>query len=361
MARALTGRVNRTRLIGRLPFLCLRARMRVRNNLRTTITVAEARRSVMQDRLSQYDVANRVDVEDADRVRDFVTSMFAARYPNADLSPLARAFADIKALFEGTYPGYLPCDTLYHDLRHTLDISLATARLIEGHDRVQQTPQQLGPRRAILGVIIALLHDSGYIRRESEAHVENGAVFTKVHVSRSAEFLLDYLPRLGFAAEAPIAAALVHFTGYEKDLDEIKIDDPADRLLGHMVGTADLIGQMSDRMYLEKCREFLYREFVWGRIARDITPDGREIVRYASPEDLMYKTPGFYEYVVRHRISTKLGGVERFAAAHFDGPNLYQAEIERNMTFLHQAIETEDLSRLRRFCYSLSSRPRQAH
>jgi hypothetical protein len=31
------------------------------------------------------------------------------------------------------------------------------------------------------------------------------------------------------------------------------------------------------------------------------------------------------------------------------------------MTFLHQAIETEDLGRLRRFCYSLSSRPRQAH
>jgi hypothetical protein len=361
MARALTGRANRTRLIGRLPFLCLRAQTPVRNNPRTTITVAEARRSVMQDRLSQYDVANRVDVEDADRVRDFVTSMFAARYPNADLSPLARAFADIKALFEGTFPGYLACDTLYHDLRHTLDISLATARLIEGHDRVHEAAQRLGPRRAVLGVIIALLHDSGYIRRASEANVENGAVFTKVHVSRSAEFLLDYLPRLGFAAEAPIAAALVHFTGYEKDLDDIKVDDPADRLLGHMVGTADLIGQMSDRMYLEKCREFLYREFVWGRIARDITPDGREIVRYASPEDLMYKTPGFYEYVVRHRISTKLGGVERFAAAHFDGPNLYQAEIERNMTFLHQAIETEDLSRLRRFCYSLSSRPRQTH
>jgi hypothetical protein len=128
-----------------------------------------------------------------------------------------------------------------------------------------------------------------------------------------------------------------------------------------MVGTADLIGQMSDRMYLEKCREFLYRELVWGRIARDTTADGREIVRYASPEDLMYKTPGFYEYVVRHRISTKLGGVERFAAVHFDGPNLYQAEIDRNMTFLHQAIETEDLGRLRRSCYSLSTRPRRAH
>ena len=322
---------------------------------------AEAAQSLMQDRLSQYDVSNRVDVEDADRVRDFVTSMFAARYPGADLSPLARAFSDVKSLFEGSFPGYLPCDTLYHDLRHTLDISLAAARLIEGHDRAQDATQQLGPRRAILGVIIALLHDSGYIRRESEAHVENGAVFTKIHVSRSAEFLQSYLPRIGFAAEAPVAAALVHFTGYEKEIDDIVIEDPADLLLGHMVGTADLIGQMSDRLYLEKCREFLYREFVWGRIARDTSPDGREIVRYASPEDLMYKTPGFYEYVVRHRISTKLGGVERFAAAHFDGPNLYQAEIDRNMTFLHEAIETEDLGRLRRFCYSLSTRPRQTH
>ena len=176
----------------------------------------------MQDRLSQYDVASKVDVEDADRVCDFVTAMFAARYPGADLSPLPQAFADIKALFEGTFPGYLPCDTLYHDLRHTLDISLATARLIEGHDRVQEASRQLGPRRAMLGVIIALLHDSGYIRRESEAQIENGAVFTKVHVSRSAEFISSYLPRLGFAAEAPLAAALVHFTGYEKEIDDLR-------------------------------------------------------------------------------------------------------------------------------------------
>ena len=313
----------------------------------------------MQDRLNHYDVANRVDVEDADRVRDFVSDMFAARYPGADLQPLGRAYADIKALFEGTFPGYLVCDTLYHDLRHTLDVSLATARLVDGHDRVQAVADQLGPRRAMLGVIIALLHDSGYIRHESEAHIENGAVFTKIHVSRSAEFLRNYLPRLGFGAEAPVAAQLVHFTGYEKDIGDIGVDDPSDRLLGHMVGTADLIGQMSDRTYLEKCREFLYEEFVWGNIARDRAPDGREIVRYSSRDDLMYKTPGFYDFVARDRLGNKLGGVERFAGAHFDGANLYQAEIDRNMTFLRDAIETADLGRLRRFCYSLSRRARR--
>jgi hypothetical protein len=112
-------------------------------------------------------------------------------------------------------------------------------------------------------------------------------------------------------------------------------------------------------MYLEKCREFLYREFVWGQVARETLADGREIVRYASPDDLMLKTPGFYEYVARLRIEKKLGAADRFAAAHFDGPSLYQAEIDRNMQFLRQAIELADLKRLRRFCYSLSRRDAQ--
>jgi hypothetical protein len=315
----------------------------------------------MQDRLNQNDVSNRVDVEDPSRVRDAVLSLLAARYPGADLAPLTRAFADVAALFEGSFPGYLACDTLYHDVRHTLDMSLAMARLIDGHERSCAPADRLGARRAILGVLIALLHDSGYLKRVSEGHVENGAVFTKVHVSRSADFISAYLPQLGFGAEAPLAARLVHFTGYEMDIDDIRVDDSRDRMVGYLVGTADLIGQMSDRMYLEKCREFLYREFVWAGIARETLPDGREVVRYASPEDLIIKTPGFYEYVARTRMERKLGAVDRFAASHFDGPNLYQSEIDRNMNFLRQVIETANFDRLRRYCYSLSERsPRAA-
>ena len=314
----------------------------------------------MNARLNQNDVTNRINVEDADQVRDAVIALYAARYPGAELSPLARAFDDVKALFEGDYPGYLPCDTLYHDARHTLDMTLAMARLVDGHDRTQPARERLGARRAVLGVVIALLHDSGYMRRVSESGIENGAVFTKVHVSRSADFLSRYLPTIGFGPEAEIAARLVHFTGYEMDVDDIQTSDPKDRQLGYMVGTADLIGQMSDRMYLEKCREFLYREFVLGAIAREQLPDGREIVRYASPEDLIYKTPGFYEYVARDRINRKLGAVDRYAEAHFDGPSLYQAEIDNNMSYLREAIETADLNRLRRSCYSLSNRHRKA-
>lgn len=314
----------------------------------------------MQDRLNQNDVTNRVNVEDPVRVRDAVMALYAARYPGIQLAPLERAFADFKALFQGSYPGYLACDTLYHDMRHTLDMALAMARLIDGHERSCAAAERLGPRRAMLGVLIALLHDSGYLKRTSESTVANGAVFTKTHVSRGADFISGYLPRIGFGAEAATAARLVHFTGYEMEIDEIRIEDPRDRMIGCLVGTADLIGQMSDRMYLEKCREFLYQEFVWGKIARERLPDGHEVVRYASAEDLIIKTPGFYEYVARTRIQKKLGGVDRYAEAHFDGLNLYQSEIERNMDFLRQTIETADFKRLRRTCYSLSAAARQA-
>ena len=169
----------------------------------------------MQDRLNQNDVTNRVNVENSVRVRDAVMTLYAARYPGIDLAPLTRAFADFQALFQGDYPGYLACDTLYHDMRHTLDMTLAMARLIDGHERTCSVAERLGPRRAVLGVLLALLHDSGYLKRLSESAVENGAVFTKTHVSRGADFIAGYLPKIGFAAEAAVGARLVHFTGYE--------------------------------------------------------------------------------------------------------------------------------------------------
>lgn len=308
----------------------------------------------MDKRRNEYDVTNRVNVESAEQVRDAVLEIFAARYPGEDLTPLRRAFDDMKALFEGRHPGYLACDTLYHDLRHSLDMSLATARLIDGHDRVCAVPDRLGARHAMLGAMVALFHDSGYIRRNSEAHIENGAVFTKVHVSRSAEFLLRYLPAIGFAAEANTAAQLTHFTGYELDFEKFELDNAKDRLLGCIAGTSDLLAQMADRQYIEKCRDFLYWEFVWAGIARETQPDGLEIVRYASATDLIIKTPGFYQYLARPRLDNRLQGVERYAEAHLDGRNLYEEEIARNMRFLHETIERGEFERLRRITHSMS-------
>ncbi len=99
----------------------------------------------MQPRLNQNDVTNRVNVEDSRQVRDAVFELFATRYPGADLSPLVRAFDDVNALFEGRYPGYLRCDTLYHDAaphpghdaRDGAAASTATTASTPGADRAR--------------------------------------------------------------------------------------------------------------------------------------------------------------------------------------------------------------------------------
>src|SRR3954465_13117817 len=112
----------------------------------------------------------------------------------------------------------------------------ARARSASGSGRgARAQRERLGARRAMLGVLVALLHDSGYLKRSSESHIENGAAFTKVHVSRSADFITSYLPKLGFGPETPLAAQLVHFTGYEMEIEDIPVADPKDRLIGCMV------------------------------------------------------------------------------------------------------------------------------
>ena len=110
----------------------------------------------MQDRLNQNDVTNRVNVESPAQVREAVLRLYATRYPGADFAPLERAFDDFHALYEGRYPGYLACDTLYHDIRHTLDMTLAMARLVDGHDRSCAPADRLGARRAVLGILIEI-------------------------------------------------------------------------------------------------------------------------------------------------------------------------------------------------------------
>lgn len=118
----------------------------------------------------------------------------------------------------------------------------------------------------MVGLVLALFHDSGYIRRVNERH-RNGAEFTAYHVSRSADFLGDYLPTVGLGHWVPVAQQVVHFTGYEICLDDIELADPLDSVLGHLLGSADLMAQMADRCYLEKCRDRLYGEFVLAGLA----------------------------------------------------------------------------------------------
>ena len=197
------------------------------------------------------------------------------------------------------------------------------------------------------------------MRRRDEKRRLNGAEFTIWHVSRSADFLRSYLQGLGLQEMVSVATRVVHFTGYEINLDDIELDDPRDSLIGHFLGTADLMAQLADRCYLEKCRDRLYSEFVLAGVAVQAKDIDRASALYASGIDLLKKTPEFYDHMARMRMDTKFNRSYRYIEALYDGRNPYFEFIDQNLQYLGYIIENEDWAGLRRNppCYTALENP----
>ena len=76
---------------------------------------------------------------------------------------------------------------------------------------------------------------------------------------------------------------MLECTGLDTNLTEITFESKEIELLGKMLGTADLLGQMADRIYIEKLL-FLFREYQEGNI-----------VGYNNELDLLKNTANFYD------------------------------------------------------------------
>jgi len=227
-----------------------------------------------------------------------------------------------------------------------LGVTLGMARLIDGCVRATSA-DTITERLFRLGIVAALYHDCGYIRHRKDTRHENGAEYTSVHVSRGARFLEEYLPKIGMADLAQAAMRIVHFTGYEIPVDKIKVPGLEFRLIGNLLGSADILAQMADRCYLEKCYDRLYPEFVRGGIARKRHQDGSEEIIFASAADLIFKTPRFYHGATK-RLQQDLGGCYNYIESHFNGQNPYFDELEKNINHAKAIAGDGDISMLRR-------------
>ncbi|HTP40582.1 MAG TPA: HD domain-containing protein [Steroidobacteraceae bacterium] len=299
-------------------------------------------------RRSDYDITDTVQVSSPRAVLRAVGQLLASAWPTLDQRPLERAFTDFDLLFAGRFPGYSGVETVYHDRQHTLDVTLTMARLLVGYERQVEKIWQLGAERSLVGVILALFHDIGYLRRAGDPANIHGAEFTRTHVSRGAEFLAGYLPQLGLGAWQPVTSQIIHFTGYERPFTDIVVEDARDLRLGHLLGTADMVTQLADRCYLEKCRDRLYPEFVLGGMAMSQEASGRWMVRYASGLDLLRQTPGFVAETRRSRLDGEFRGAYRYLEILFGGRNPYIEAIDRNMQFLQRVLRSENWQLLRR-------------
>lgn len=262
--------------------------------------------------------------------------------PTFDSAFSRQLFDDVMHLFQGEYPGYHPIRTPYHDQRHTLDVFSCAVRLMHG---MHVSGDGLDDNEIELVLAASLTHDVGYAQKHSSKATGTGAQFTKDHIQRGIDFLQSYLGHHSHPAglTTTILAPIVQCS--DPMLPLASIDFPSDRIrrLGQILGTADLVGQMADRKYLEKLTS-LYAEFQEAGIGN-----------YHSIYDLMCKTHSFYA-IIKKKLDDDFGGLYARLTPHFEhtlheNKNLYMDSIENNMSYLKHVValgEDEFLTMLRR-------------
>ena len=254
---------------------------------------------------------------------------------NMDDGPVSVVFKTVVDLFRGDFPGYRSCNTKYHDLQHALDTFLAMVRLIHG---AVITGRTFSERYIPLGLICSLLHDVGYIQKENDL-VGTGAKYTANHVQRSIEFLESYGKDFGlFASEIKAGRFIILCTDLAVNPEDLDFSSKDTEILGKMLGAADLLAQMSARIYLEKLL-FLYQEFKEARVGG-----------YQSEVDLLKQTVEFHGRISK-RFNSQLIRTNKFATAHFAARwkvsrNLYNEAILRQKKYLQKVLLIPDVDPL---------------
>jgi len=270
---------------------------------------------------------------DPHAVAAVVQAVYAEMFPDGDPLFVSRGFAWAVQAFRGELPGYQPADTEYHDLEHTLRETLCFARLLLGRHRAGVEPR-LTRRCFELGLLAVLFHDTGYLKREGDEE-GTGAKYTLVHVHRSAEFARTFLEAQGYG-EADVRAVqnMILCTGADAQPARLPFENEQERLVGCALGTADVLAQMAAEDYLEKLPA-LYAEFA--EAAAYAQDPESYVASYRSPEDLLRRTPAFWENWAKPRLEREFLGMYRFLNDPYpDGPNEYLARIEAHMARLRE-------------------------
>lgn len=265
-----------------------------------------------------------------------IKTIYKENYQDDSVEILEKIFLDISNLYNGKRKGFLKCDTKYHDFSHTLHVIPPFIGIIDGWNKSGNRPR-ISKKFFDLGIIAVLLHDTGYIK--SEGDVEGtGAKYTFVHIYRSTVFAEYFLSLSGFSKKDITSVQnIIMCSGVSLDFKKIHFSSEEECLTGYALGTADLLGQLSASDYPEKLPE-LYKEF-----EEAYNYEGFEKLRkqgvmiYSSAEDLIRKTPYFYEVIVLERLKT-FGSMHQYLTYHFkDSRNYFIEAIENNINKIKQA------------------------
>jgi hypothetical protein len=276
-----------------------------------------------------------VDTRDARSIERRVAQDYWRMFPDGDAGFVPRAFSWVERYFRGEDQDHFAIDARYHDLEHTLQGTMAFSALLRGRVEAGAEPV-LSQETFELGVIAILLHDTGYLKRRDDTE-GTGAKYTATHVNRSCDFAERLLWHHGYSLRQIHAVQhMIRCTGMGANVSVIPFQNEEERIAGFALGTADLIGQMAARDYIDKL-PILFEEFL--ESARFNAGKGSGAMMFSSARDLMEKTPAFWRKYVVPKIENDFLGLFRYLARPApDGRNEYIEAIEANLAQLEKRL-----------------------
>lgn len=268
-------------------------------------------------------------------MEEAVQRIYLDLFPTGGCDFVPRIFDWVGRCFSGRQAGYQAVDAIYHDFEHTLQGTLCMARLLHGRHHAGTEPRI--PRRVFeLGIAAILLHDTGYLKT-SDDREGTGAKYTVSHVDRSAAFAAMLLSQKGFPRADIVAVQnMIQCTGVIAKINGIPFQSEVERVAGLCLGTADLLGQMAAPDYVEKLPA-LHEEYA--EAVRFSGEKAQSIAGFSSVEDLVRKTPAFWDRFAKIKLANEFEGVFRFLSDPYpDGPNDYLDRIEANIDRLRGSL-----------------------
>src|ERR1700693_700517 len=230
-------------------------------------------------------------------------------------------------LFHGKIPDFQPCDTAFHDFEHTMQATAAVADLLAAH-RQKPVIATLKQRDWELTIAAAILHDTGYLKRRNDVG-GSGAKYSAIHVGRSCFHAWDLLPPFGFTHdELRQIQNAICATAISVSMEELPFRYSREWLIGALVATGDMLGQMAAEDYPERLAG-LYLEFreatVFSRLQKAIFAIHKNLL------DLLEGTEKFYNGYVSRLLDQEWKGICKILD-HRQGRNRYTDRIHTNIS-----------------------------
>jgi hypothetical protein len=242
-----------------------------------------------------------------------------------NLAEAACRFIDFTfGLFHGNRSEFGPCDTAFHDFDHTMEGTEAVLQLLAAHDRLSGEIR-FSDRQWEIALMSILLHDSGFLKSRDDRE-GSGAKFTSIHVGRSCFLAWDLLPEFGFSRdEIRVVQQAICATALGAKMKQIGFRSRTEWLIGALVATGDLLGQMAAEDYPERLPG-LYLELCEAAVFSRL---GKSFAHQGLLELLSGTEKFFSDYVVK-TLNEEWGGTHRWLEAE-DGSNPYLDRIRRNV------------------------------